>query len=101
VRITDAEAVAIAAHLNMPEQQFISDYTRLNANRTGLSIIDKPNGECIFLQGLNTCLIQPVKPHQCKGFPNDWRFPGWRDICEAVEEPAARSQPADTSSTHS
>jgi uncharacterized protein len=85
VRITDAEATQIAHFLNLSEHQFIERYTRLNANRTGLSIIDKANGECVFLEGLNTCLIQPVKPSQCSGFPNEWNFPGWRDQCEAIE----------------
>lgn len=87
VRITDEEATRIAAFLNMPEAEFIEQCTRLNANRTGLSIIDKLNGECLFLEGVNVCRIQPVKPAQCSGFPNEWRFPGWRDMCEAVEIP--------------
>lgn len=85
VRITDEEVTQIAAYLGMSEERFVHECTRLNANRTGLSIIDKPNGECLFLEGLNVCQIQPVKPVQCQGFPNEWRFPGWRDVCEAVE----------------
>lgn len=85
VNITGAEVTAIAAFLAMPEQVFLRECTRLNANRTGLSIIDKPDGSCLFLDGLNTCRIQPVKPVQCSGFPNTWNFPGWRDLCEAVE----------------
>lgn len=85
VNITTSEATAIAAFLGMPEQAFIEDCTRLNANRTGLSIIDKPDGSCLFLDGVNTCRIQPVKPVQCAGFPNTWNFPGWRELCEAVE----------------
>ena len=85
VRITEDEAQAIAAHLGLGEMQFIQSHTRINANRTGLSLIEKPDGACIFLQGLNTCLIQPVKPEQCRGFPNAWNFPGWREICEAVD----------------
>lgn len=85
VNVTGAEVTAIAAHLGMVEADFIRDCTRLNANRTGLSIIDKPNGECLFLEGVNTCRIQPVKPAQCAGFPNVWTFPGWREMCEAVE----------------
>ena len=72
----------------MSEEDFITDCTRLNANRTGLSIIDKPNGECLFLIGKNHCRIQSVKPAQCSGFPNLWRFPGWREQCEAIEVPA-------------
>ncbi|HCN27730.1 MAG TPA: zinc/iron-chelating domain-containing protein [Verrucomicrobiales bacterium] len=85
INITAAEAAAIAAFLGIPEQDFIQNHTRLNANRTGLSIVDKPDGSCLFLEGVNTCLIQPVKPAQCSGFPNEWNFPGWRDQCEAVE----------------
>lgn len=93
VRITDAEATRIAAFLQMPEPEFIAQCTRLNANRTGLSIIDKPNGECLFLEDLNVCHIQPVKPAQCAGFPNEWRFPGWRDVCEAIEVPRDETAP--------
>lgn len=85
VNVTAAEVTEIAAFLGREEQEFIESSTRLNANRTGLSIIDKPNGECLFLEGVNTCLIQSVKPVQCSGFPNVWNFPGWRDKCEAVE----------------
>jgi hypothetical protein len=29
-----------------------------------------------------------VKPQQCKDFPNGWNFPGWREVCEAIEVPA-------------
>lgn len=91
VRVTDEEVTRIAAFLEMDEEAFTASCTRLNANRTGLSIIDKPNGECLFLEGKNLCRIQPVKPTQCSGFPNAWNFPGWRDVCEAVEVPAQSS----------
>ncbi len=85
VNVTAEEVTRIAQLLGREEAEFIENSTRLNANRTGLSIIDKPNGECLFLEGVNTCLIQSVKPVQCAGFPNVWNFPGWRDKCEAVE----------------
>jgi Fe-S-cluster containining protein len=85
VRVTDAEVTAIATFLQMSEAEFRENFTRLNANRTGLSITDKPNGECAMLEGVNVCRIQPVKPAQCSGFPNEWRFPGWREKCEAIE----------------
>jgi Fe-S-cluster containining protein len=89
VNVTKDEVPVIAAHLGLTEDAFIQNYTRLNSKRSGLSIIDKPDGECVFLQGANTCLIQPVKPAQCSGFPNVWNFPGWRDVCEAVDVAAA------------
>jgi Fe-S-cluster containining protein len=49
-----------------------------------LSLIARPNHECIFLEGTNVCKIQAVKPQQCAGFPNAWNFPGWREVCVAV-----------------
>lgn len=75
----------IAEHVGMDVDRFIQERTRLSANRRHLSLIEKPNGECFFLSGRNTCTIQEVKPAQCSGFPNQWRFEGWRDICEAIE----------------
>ena len=85
VNVTAEEVTAIASYLGMDEQEFIETSTRLNSKRSGLSIIDKPNGECLFLGGVNVCRIQAVKPIQCSGFPNVWNFPGWREKCEAVE----------------
>ena len=87
VRGTAGEVENIAAHLMMEVDAFVERFTRLNANRTGLSINDKANGECVFLEGKNICRIQEVKPGQCAGFPNLWNFPGWREKCEAIELP--------------
>ena len=84
VKVSDKEITAIASFLKMPEELFIEQYTRLRANRCGLSLIDQPDGACIFLDGQD-CKIQSVKPLQCRGFPNAWNFPGWRDICMATE----------------
>ena len=85
VIVTGEEISGIAMHLGLPESAFIQNYTRLSANRKHLSIIDKADGSCVFLEGQNTCKIQPVKPEQCRGFPNKWRFDGWREVCEALE----------------
>ena len=84
VIVTPPEIAAIAGHLQLEEQAFIEGYTRLSANRRFLSLIEKDNGECFFLEGKN-CSLQQVKPSQCSGFPNQWNFPGWREVCEAVE----------------
>jgi Fe-S-cluster containining protein len=85
VIVTDTEVDAMAEHLGMEVSAFIQQYTRLSANRRHLSLIDKEDGSCFFLEGVNTCRLQHVKPVQCKGFPNQWRFDGWREVCEAVE----------------
>lgn len=86
VKVGDAEINALAQFLKIPEHEFIQQYTRLRQYRDGLALIDKPNGECIFLEG-NNCAVQPVKPQQCADFPNKWNFPGWRDVCEAIPVP--------------
>jgi Fe-S-cluster containining protein len=84
VKVSDSEISAIASFLKMKQDLFIEKYTRLRSDRRGLSLIDQPDGACIFLEGQD-CQIQPVKPDQCRGFPNAWNFPGWRDICQATE----------------
>ena len=88
VIVTQGEVEAIAEQVGMTVEDFIQSRTRLSANRQHLSLIEKEDGSCFFLDGRNTCLIQPVKPEQCRGFPNRWRFEGWREVCEATEVPA-------------
>jgi Fe-S-cluster containining protein len=83
VRLTDSEIVRIAAHLGISESGFIEQHTRLRADRQGLSLLEKPNGECEFLVG-NDCAIQSVKPQQCRDFPNLWNFPGFEKVCHAI-----------------
>lgn len=67
----------------MSEHDFIQQFTRLRADRRGLALMDKPNGECVFLDG-EGCAVQAVKPQQCRDFPNLWNFPGFEQICRAV-----------------
>ncbi len=86
VRIEENEIAVISKFLEMDEADFISTYTRLRTNRQGLSLLEKPNHECVMLED-GGCLIHPVKPAQCAGFPNKWNFPGWRDVCEATPVP--------------
>lgn len=86
VRVEGEEIDAIADFLGMEVDAFIQQYTRLRQNRNGLSLIERANHECIMLEG-GKCRIQPVKPYQCKGFPNRWNFPGWQDVCQAKPIP--------------
>jgi uncharacterized protein len=83
------EVERIAAFLQLGVAEFTERYTRLRANRTGLSLIDKGDShECIMLDGAD-CRLQSVKPRQCRGFPNTWNFPGWEKLCEAIPVPIA------------
>lgn len=83
VKLTDAEIGRLAAHLGLSEFDFIQRYTRLRPNRRGLSLTERPDGACVFLQGRD-CAVQPVKPQQCRDFPNLWRFEGFGKHCRAV-----------------
>jgi len=84
VKVGDEDITAIAAYLGMDERDFIDKFTRLRPSRDGLALIDQPDGACVFLERRD-CRIQPMKPRQCTGFPNTWNFPGWRDVCEAID----------------
>jgi Fe-S-cluster containining protein len=85
VAITSSESERIADFLGLSPEEFASQYTELLPSRAGLGIKSRTNGACVFLSGTNHCTIQAVKPLHCKGFPNAWRFDGWREVCEAVE----------------
>jgi hypothetical protein len=83
VKLTDAEITALAAHLGLGEFDFIQRYTRLRPDRRGLALVEQPDGACVFLDGRD-CRVQPVKPQQCRDFPNGWRFPGFEQWCRAI-----------------
>jgi hypothetical protein len=83
VRLTDEEIARLAAFKGLAESDFIQQFTRLRWDRGGLALLEKPNGECIFLDGEN-CSVQEVKPQQCRDFPNLWNFPGFEQTCHAI-----------------
>lgn len=82
VRLSEQEISNLARFLNLSETEFIQQYTRLQANRKGLALMDQPGGECIFFQN-GGCAVQAVKPQQCIDFPNKWNFEGFEKICQA------------------
>ena len=84
VCIETDEIREISRFLDMDEQVFIDTCCRLRANRRGLSIRDAEDGARMMLTK-DGCRINPVKPRQCRDFPNKWNFPGWRDLCRARE----------------
>ena len=83
VRLNDDEIVRLAAFNGVSEHDFIQRFTRLRGDRRGLALQEKPDGSCIFLDGID-CSVQPVKPQQCRDFPNLWNFPGFEKLCRAV-----------------
>lgn len=83
VPVSDREIEAISSYLGMTIYDFVAEHTEIRISRAGLTLKERPNGECIFLDGIE-CRIQSVKPDQCAGFPNQWNFKGWREKCEAI-----------------
>jgi len=91
VRLSDAEIARLAAFKHLTEHEFIQRFTRLRWDRGGLSLLDQPDGSCIFLEG-NDCAVQPVKPQQCRDFPNLWNFPGFEKICHALPRKVSEAE---------
>ena len=83
VRLTEEEITRLAGFKGVSEHDFIQQFTRLRHDRQGLALQEKPDGGCIFLEG-NDCSVQPVKPQQCRDFPNRWNFPGSEKDCRAI-----------------
>ena len=95
VRVTAAEVDQLADFLGLPTADFIRQHTRLTPDRRGLMLTEQATGACEFLVG-DECRVQPVKPQQCRDFPNRWNFPGWQTECRAIarEVPAAEPEHA-------
>lgn len=89
MKVRGSEIDAIAAFLEMDESEFIERYTALMPDRQGLTLVEKPDGSCIFLEedeeGGSRCRIHPVKPFQCGTFPQKWNFPGWELECAGAK----------------
>lgn len=81
--MTDAEIARLAAFKSMSEHDLIQEFMRLRHDRRGLVLQEKPDGECVFLNG-EDCSVHPVKPQQCRDFPNLWNFPGFEKTCRAI-----------------
>jgi Fe-S-cluster containining protein len=81
--LSDGEISRLANFLGLGEFDFIQRHTRLAHDHRGLALMDKPDGTCVFLAG-GDCAVQPVKPQQCRDFPNLWNFPGFEQTCRAI-----------------
>ncbi len=89
--MSEAEIARIAAFLQLSEYDFIQRYTRLQHDRRGLALQEKPDGACVLLDG-NLCSIQPVKPQQCRDFPNLWKYPGAEKYCRAIPREVSEAE---------
>ena len=85
VRVSSDEIDAIAEFMQISSHEFIEKYTRLTSDRRGLSLIEHDNGLCVFYrESPPECVINDVKPAQCRNFPLKWNFEGWEKECRGV-----------------
>lgn len=84
VKITDADADALARHFNMEVRDFLDKYTLLCEDRRSISLKEKSDDSCIFLAPDNSCEVNDAKPIQCREFPFKWNYDGWKKICRGV-----------------
>ncbi len=83
VKLSDGDVTRISEFLQLTEIEFIQRHTRLQHDRRGLALQEQADGACVFLKD-NLCAIQPVKPQQCRDFPNLWKYPGSEKYCRAI-----------------
>ena len=85
VRVTAKELEAIASFLDMTAEVLTQSYTALTDDRRSLTLVEQPNGHCIFLDADGDCMIYPVRPKQCRDFPDKWTVPDFENRCSAVK----------------
>lgn len=85
VRVNDQEIDDMAKLLDLPVEDFLELYCIICPDRRGLTLIERPDGSCIFLTEQNTCRVQAAKPKQCEGFPHQWTDPEMEKACAGIQ----------------
>ena len=85
VFLTEADIAVLSAAVGLDERTFIDRHTRLASNRSQLSLREKADGACEFLDG-DRCAVYAARPQQCRDFPRTWRVDG----CPAAAGRATR-----------
>ncbi len=78
------ESETISKHLNLDHKFFLDHYCDL-IMKPRLTLKTNEDDSCIFLKD-NQCMIQEVKPKQCKEFPFAWRTKDSLDYCEGLKK---------------
>ena len=95
VFLLGGEEQRIADLLGLELYAFTTAYTRLTADRSALSLSERPDGACIFLQPDSTCRIQAAKPQQCLAFPYLWRSARLANMCAGWQAAERNSKMSD------
>jgi Fe-S-cluster containining protein len=91
VRLRHGEADAIAACIGLDVSAFTDRFTRLLKDRSGLSLAERDDGTCVFLDP-EGCRIEAAKPLQCRDFPLRWNEPGWETRCASARQMTERTR---------
>jgi uncharacterized protein len=97
IRLLDGELEQMAEFVGMAVHDFTRAYTRLMESRIGLTLVEKNDGACVFLSDDGECIIQSVKPKQCRDFPVRWNYPGFEKNCRAMKETCSEHRRSQTS----
>lgn len=76
VLLNEEDIAAASATLAMTPEKFIEAHAELAQNRAQLTLKEKPDGSCEFLDVANRCRIYAARPKQCREFPHEWRVTG-------------------------
>jgi uncharacterized protein len=74
--VSEAEIAALALRLGIDEAAFRKRYTRTVKGR-GVSLVEKPNNDCVFWARGRGCTVYEDRPKQCR----TWPF--WRPLLES------------------
>ena len=71
VWVSEEEIATLADRLGMDDESFRRKYTR-KVGRRGISLVEKPNYDCIFFDKKSGCTVYEERPLQCRTWPF-WR----------------------------
>jgi hypothetical protein len=85
VWVSEDDIAKIAEYRGEPEDATRLKFVRLV--RTALSLVEKPNGDCVFYDREGKgCAIYPVRPQQCRTWPfwqsNLRSSAAWEETCK-------------------
>ena len=86
VRVTEGEIRRIAQFLGEDPAKFREEWTAPTHDNDRRTLLENPDGGCVYLDDENACIINPVKPLQCREFPERWRYKNMEHVCQAVAQ---------------
>lgn len=78
---------------------FTTLHTDLTRDRRGLTLKERADGSCIYLDANGACTVYEARPKQCREFPYQWNYPGWESRCDnqcALPGPSDRAHTIQT-----